>query len=749
MKIIKTLTIQRKDKIMNRNRREGSHPTIVEAVETLSSIAEMDFDRDVGVVEIPEVGLEDKNVTHRIVQRFQHQNAEATVNDVKEIFRVILNYLRSFYRKKYRLITNPQTIEGIKDIMVLVGEAAKKLDKYTSLFPENKKKSVTQLKEFKKLQEFYLTRIARKIDESVLSQWIMALSKQLLAQQEVSKQIRIAKRSPAKHIFVDLDSVKKDTEYELFFIRKEDGTRFFNPRIIRNIKLVCDFGDYFETRKEDDPLESVNIWQCQNLQVSANNILNSLGSSIDNFLHEVKKAKNLGDLDRYLNKALVALMLASNPHNLSLSTGLKSCSNYFKDFQLFLREALHTREYQKYNAYPPSKSNKYACALLDLTHALCYSLFVNSQGLHELKPNISRLLREANLESSLEYSQPLSSNQYLSDRLSSDFAAMGKLLKRHPNGPLIKLLKVLEDGLYQVYDPLFQENIPNQLFALDINDKKVINIRIPGPFYQEFINKPCITEEFKSFLRSAANKHGHLLINFQDRTSWREHARCIVLEDLQNNPDFSDKLTVVTISKDTEFYNQLAPYNEDNHAHSFIKHFKEHLQDESCGFYYPKSLMNELFPSFVDGAMEAVHRIFFGGKNVLLRNHRLDFIEIFYLFLELKIIALVQPNTVSFTCKDGVDIGVAASAELLIFMKWLDEEQLSEQDVEQLNLILYGPPIMIRERTMLTDRFNRMQSMIRTLEIVRKEHGWKEFVDIIRNDFAPYLRCKVSLDKVS
>ena len=47
-----------------------------------------------------------------------------------------------------------------------------------------------------------------------------------------------------------------------------------------------------------------------------------------------------------------------------------------------------------------------------------------------------------------------------------------------------------------------------------------------------------ITEEFKTFLFALSEKveHEHfLLFNFQDRTSWREHARVHVLEELSRN----------------------------------------------------------------------------------------------------------------------------------------------------------------------------------------------------------------------
>ena len=42
--------------------------------------------------------------------------------------------------------------------MVLVGEAAKKLDKYIELFQKINVRSVTELREYKQLQEFYFSK---------------------------------------------------------------------------------------------------------------------------------------------------------------------------------------------------------------------------------------------------------------------------------------------------------------------------------------------------------------------------------------------------------------------------------------------------------------------------------------------------------------------------------------------------------------------------------------------------------------
>lgn len=725
---------------MANQKHEGMHPTISEAVETLSSIAEMDFDRKISMAneEVETVIAtheeEVSDLPTRTIQLFYTQTPEDRVEIIKEIFSVILHYLKTFYKKEFRYMANQQSSEGIKAIMVIVGEAAKKMDQHQKFFAHAKIHSITDLPEYKKLQEFYLSRIARKIDEGVLSKWIMGLSQRLLAKGEERAAEKLA---PTRHVFVDLDSVKKDTEYELFFIRKQDGTRFYSPRLIRNIKLVCDFGDRLGEMKKDDPLESLRAWKDLICQVSSKNILDSQSALIHRFYHEATNLKE-SELCKYLSKALIALLLCSNGHHVNRSPELKSSLDYFLDFEEFLRLALHSREYQKYIAYPPAKSNKAENCLLDVTHALCQGLFMHLNGYEAAVPNVLKLIEEARQE----YKNDRNHNsEQLWEKLHTDYIALGKLVKAHANGPLIKVLEILEEGRYQAYDPFMQENIPCQFFQMETNEKPIVNIRMACPSCQESIQNCKLNEEFKGFLRSLKKDHANqqiLIFNFQDRTSWREHERTALLEDLQKHGDFSKQLTVVTLPKDTEFYHQEAPYHQDSRADVFMKHFKEQLKSEKSGFYFPESIKKTLF-SQIDGIMNGVHQVFFKGRNVLPLERRQDFIEIFYLLLELKIIELVKPDAFAMICKDGVDVGPAASASMYIFLKWMQVEHLNKKEFEKLILMTFVPQVVIRERLMNSERFHRMQNMIKEIELVRNEKGWKDFAKLIEATFGGQL----------
>lgn len=729
-----------------RNKHESSSLGIIEAVETLSNIADLEFDQNMGITQEHDLVLHEQKVTYRTVHWLHEKDADQTIAIVKDTFRVILHYLKEFYKKEYGYISDEKTIEGIKTIMVLVGEAAKKLDKYSSLFHQKHAKSVTELKEYKQLQEFYLSRISRKIDEGVLGAWILALTRRAVPKKPSLKLLE-HKPTQTKHIFIDLETVKKDTEYELFFLRKEDGSRFFNPRLIRNIKLVCDFGHYFGKTKSDDPFQDLIFWQDQLFHASAKKILKSAHKIFETFGREGSKHKD-HELVLLISKAMIALMLSSNPHHLLRNNPAKSCVSYFEDFQFFLREALHSREYQRLIAYLPDQTDKLSLCLLDTIHALSWLFFVSLQGYQDIGKTIQKLLQEAMQEISSEH---LTHASFVWSQLAAEHTAMTKLLKHHPNGPLSKVLDVLEQGIYHFFDPIRQQNLPSQLYSIYFDERHVMNLHIPIPVHQEFIHKAMINEEFLAFLRYLKTKttnDKHLIFNLQDRTSWREYSRSVLFEELQKREEFNKNLVVVTLSMDTEFFHQLPPYQEDKHANVFIKHFKEHLQDENSGFYFPDFIKKAIFPKFVDGMIHTIHRIFFHNKNVLLREERLNFIEIFYTFLQLKIIELIKPESINFACKDGIDIGAVTSSQLYLFLKLINQEKLSESEIEYINILLYTPAILIRERLILPERFNRMLNVIKMLENLKQEIGKKAFCELMQEAFSHYFKSDILQAKI-
>ncbi len=713
---------------------------IDEAVETLADIAELKFDKDNASAKIEEIAEHNKEVVELTAKKMHlsGENPDAAIKALRGTFHTILEYIRNFYKHDSSNTGNQKAVEGVKGIMVIVGEAAQRLDKYTSLFSQTKEKSVANLKEYKQLQDFYLNRIVRKIDQGVLGKWILELAKDAMSRSD-ELQVQEETTTQTSHIFMDLVMVKNDTGYELFFLRKEDGTRFFSPRLIRNIKLVCDIENKISKEPAIDPLESLQVWEDRLSNDVARSMIRSIEPAMNNYFHETKTHVRW-DIVRDINKALMALLLSSNSKNLMGNSPVKTSFEYFNDFLGFLRESMLSKEYQKWIAYPPKKSNTLAHAILDITHELCHALMTNNLRFNDISIWLQKLLDKVDENHAKE--KP----QYIWGSLLDEHVKMNKLLKMHPNGPLIKVLDIIKQGGYYGFDPISQYNIPDQLYSLYVNEKKMTNLRIPSPTFQEFIHKAFVIEEFKGFLRfynSESTKRKHLLINLQDRTSWKEHFRSVVLEDLQNQQEFENVLTVVSLSKDTEFYEQSAPYAQENHANIFIKLFKEQLEDENCGFYFPKEIKKQIFPKFVSGIIAEIHRIFFSNKNVLTVGNRRDFIELFYLFLELKLLDILDPDTFSLTCKDGIDVSGAANAQLCLFMKMIHGEPIHPQEIQKINAMINIPPLLIRERVIIGDRFNRMIEVLKLIEYTQKNYGPENFAEIIKEGFGLFYKTPI------
>ena len=135
-------------------------------------------------------------------------------------------------------------------------------------------------------------------------------------------------------------------------------------------------------------------------------------------------------------------------------------------------------------------------------------------------------------------------------------------------------MDTLEEGINQVYDNLHLLNIPQHLYSLSSDKQQIAVTRMPAPIHQEFIQKAEVLDGFKMFLRAYANKNvvgKHLFLNLQDRSSWREFARCKALEELQEVEDFDKRITCATLAIDTEFYHQLAQDHDENHMSIFKK----------------------------------------------------------------------------------------------------------------------------------------------------------------------------------
>lgn len=667
--------------------------TIMEAVDNLSSMAELD-EKKVSPEEInPYRWLDPKN-------------KEQTMTRVKGTFRVVHDYLKHIYSKDKKQLKDVEMQKGIQAIMVLAGEVAEKID---TCFKGIQDEKVSELKEYQNLHKFYFTKIVKRFQEVLESE---ELWKEEWESGE--EDIRDIQRVGLK----DLETVKRDRKYELFYIRNEDGKPYFNKNLIRHIKLVSDFDEVISDIEGDDPLLRIQLLQDKDAYETAREIRTNIESHLEEFYRNALKFKE-NQLITMTNKAVMALMLATNPRNLLQHTAGKSCQSYLHDFQVYLREAINSADYLQWMNSAPEESDHLNQSMLRLIHVICFHFFTHTGMRQETTSYLYDLIKRGRGGEITQVKDFI----FFLNALLEDHESIMNILKRYPNGPLFKTLDVFAGGASLTFDPIGQQNYPLALYEFSNKSLRSTCLKLPCPTQQSVINKALILEEFKGYLRHlvADQKQEKLLIfNFQDRTTWEEHARAKVIEEVQHDAEFSKHLLVVTLPKKTDFYYQTDVYLGVNDASDFTRLLKEQLASrEECGFHFPPSLSETEINRFIEDSIPLIHQLFFINKKKLTRKNRLDFIEIFYHFFMMKVIDMTRPEFVSFSCKDGIDIGSSAAGSFYAFLKIMSEQSTFEEgDREFMHWMLFSPALLIRERVVDTHRLNRM---ISTLSVTNAE----------------------------
>lgn len=699
-----------------------------EAIDNLSTLLDLEVDvrTPIGVYDENRFILKEDKLTTTNVVWLYPDNYKEIILHIKNTYLSLFEYLKGIYDSEFTDWSDIRTKKGLQAILVMAGEVVHNMDNYFALAENAEKiKGVADLPEYKKLQNFYVKKLSKKFEGGLEGdkQW-----QEQWGENEDGLILDIEKMG-----LKDFETIKKDKEYELFYIRNEDEKPFFSADLLRNIKLICDFDETSEMGFQEDPLLRIRFIFDKDLAVSSRQILNIAKEEIQKF-YKKRESFQKKEVSALLNKSIMALMLASNQKNMVQNTFGKTCSEYFNDFHNFLIKALVCDEYQKLIS---NEKDKEDLLLLQLAHSLVKGFFTHPGGIkEEMIGYIHRLIRKGEEVKPKENITAESIWEHLLDNDDS----IRKLLRLFPNGPMFKTLDVLreEEEEFIAFEPMLQGNIPSKLYSFDVGSKKLDVIRMPSPIRQEIISKAVIVDEYKEFLRTLnENNKQHLVINFQDRTSWKEFARCKALETLQKSAEFEKNITVITLPKSTDFYYQIEEYLQLNNVNDFFKCFEDQLfSEDDFGFYIPKQLD---LKAFVLDAFKMIHKNFFSSKNVLSRKNRMDFVEIFYDLLILKAIDILKPDYISFVCKDSLDVGAVQSAEVFAFTKMITSS-MTEEDKQLLLYLLYTPALLVRERSVDSQRLNRSISCLGFVDSCLREKDKKNKQDIAKLYTSDFLK---------
>ncbi len=693
--------------------------SVVEAVDNLSHMAEID-------ITVPEeesqkpLELTEEQAGERMHVLSWHSPEYYSYNRerIRETFRALLKYMRDLYEKDKSQLRDEEAQRGIQAMMLLAGEAAQKIDNYTEIFkgdPEAER--VTEIREYKDLQHFYLSKVsqqfpkATEVEEKWQEEWGVGVEEERIGVQ--------------KGGLKDLESVRRDQEYELFLMRREDGRPFFNRDLLHHMQLLGQFDFMLRDLTRGNPFLRIPVIQDRDAHLAAKEILHLASAHINEYYKEALKFKQLGFVSE-INKALMALMLAANTRNL-MQTAVGKCSlNHYCDFRDYLRAALQSKEYHRFIKHPPALSELFLHSLINLSHLLCASFFLRVLNRKDMIAFIHMLI-EKGARGHVTQSQTASPLSLWNTLLDQD-DNIRHVLKQNINGPMIMTLRLFtKNKQLSGFDPLSQHNFPGLMYTMINEELHISCIRLPSPIFQRTLENADVVDEFYGFLRSIGSQkrnHRHLLFNLQDRTSWQERVRCIAVEKIQKSSEFTHTLKAVTFPKNADFYRQSGSYLDQNDAKEFKREFKEQIVSaEQCGFYFPSEVNQKTLLKFTEEALETIHKIFFGNKEILVHKNRLDFIEIFYLMFALKLIEIFQPDTISFTCKDAIDTGAAESAGLFAFLRMMnDTSPWSKEEKDFLLWMFYSSSLALRERAIDVQRVNRMASALALVNAELEAH---------------------------
>ncbi len=687
--------------------------SIVSAIETLSSIADIELASALKDPLMTAPPSREVPVMVRTVRWLHQKNAEHMTSIMREKLHVVLSYFQNFYESERERFARRESVEGIRTIMMIVDEASENLDRYTKLFLGSQEKSIKESKEFLDLCTFYDTKIVPIAVPRKVAAWITALPiADILAKAGVSPPA-VSVRAAYAPLTVELEDIQRDIDYELLLIRKADGTRFFTPKFIRSMRLASDIEKAVDWQGRG-PLET-EIDALKRLQVATevNYLLGNCYPVLDGFFHAAHRAKD-SPLVMDLYSPCIALMVAALQaiHHKDAPRA-KGIVEYFDDFRSHFSLFVHSSDFKRLVTYPPTNEHSWEYALLRLSESIASSIVDGAPLSLELVSHFTGLLNQGMIQAIEELGPP---DGTLSHTLNLNFAALRQLIGTRGNTTLVRMLQELETRRSQFYEPLVGRAVPTHLFNFSWRGEVIPIVRLPSPTRQEKIDSAFPSEVFQMALRRHGRRTGRfLVINLQDRTGWKDGARCQAIEELQRQTETNTLISVFSLCRDGDFYRQEGIYEKQTSAEKFKEELFSALTDPGRGVLLPLTPAFEVVTE-LKVLIDALHLSLFAGRNVLAKAQRCEFIELVHLLLMLRVIEQTHPDSIFISCKDGLDISLSAIAELFSLLKILNQRLSSEDEKNWLAAMLLGLPLIERDRLLFADRYTKMTAFIRFLE---------------------------------
>lgn len=653
-------------------------PSIFEAVDNLSNMAELDIDdlkKGEGLESYKWLNVNDK---------------EKTLSTVKKNFRVVHSYLKKVYKGSNKLFKDKEMQKGVKSVVSLAQEAAKNIDSFSHIFPEGPKiEKLKETKEFNDLEEFYEKKIITRFHEALKmeEEW----EEELL---EAEADVLNVQRRGLKN----LEMVIRDKDYELFYISKEDGAPFYSTSLKRHIKLVSDFDFLVEQFEESDPLLKIRVLSDEIANQRAVQIKSIIQPMLNEWLKEGKKVKNKNlSIDVY--HIIMMLNYAANKKNLIMHTNRKCCLEYFQDLIEKFRYICESTYYRNLTKESLSKSSKYqqlSLLLFTSIGAAIYNSTIDYTKSLNFFTSITAEVEKKRIEKDSQSSSysPVSLLIDTHDHLRS-------ILSKYPSGPLFKVIDLLSEfSLSDLsFDPYLERNIGEKMFEFSYQKKSCQVLRCPSPTLQSRIDVVSVIPEFINYLNKRQSEGKKILIiNYQELTSWQEYERANTINNLQYLGEYKDLLQVFSFPKESDFANQKNDFFDISGPQDFMDILIQQMEGgKQTGVLFPKN--SEDISNFIPKAVKLIYEHCLGKKKVLSRKNRIDFIEILLQLLTLKMVIDSSIDELLIVSKDGLDLACGALTELYLFLFSMQKDpEWLERDHDRVLSFMFLPTFIYRER---------------------------------------------------
>jgi hypothetical protein len=598
---------------------------------------------------------------------------------IKKAFETLSTYLTDLYKSDQMLLKNHDYLASLKAVMIIAEEAYDKLDLVSKIFNTNKHDLGDYA--FNHLYDFYLKKINYKVEH---------IAGDVFRHVEEEKQRAITDT----HGLKNLEVIRRDSEYELFIIKDEEGLNHFSKNLLRHTQLLGTFDELFLSFQGEDPFVKLKFIEDRIKQKRALSVREEMAPRIDYFVKEAFRFKKQPFIGLSCS-VMTSLFLASYPSLVLQNDPTKACFEYFDDTLMFLTQLVTRTEFFKEGSAVELISDKGIIASQRFIAGVIRSLFLSKNDIRYVAEHLYQYVPRPKVETF----SPIS---FFDQILSFDSMLRG-LLSHFPSGPLMKALDFIKDQNRPVTFAPIRVNLPQSIMSLSYQDKACSVISMGSPTMQQDVKLAQIDPLFDVFLHQLEGQRT-IILNLEDPQNPYCQARIRALCSIEK-----DYVVHSVIPRAGIFYQQLETYAFIDDASEFKKLFFDQFEfGENLAYSLSSLTIADVEPLF-----HFVHDRIFDSKSTMHLKDRLVFVELMQMFMGLSLIQKFEAENLIIICKDGLDHSNAYTLSIHALVSLLNHENLLTKETLDLYISeLYGPVMTIRDRAIFEESIVRMASAL-------------------------------------